>query len=44
MNRGKNVLGEDLEDCCTDPITGFLETDVVARDRVIWDCTSFVRR
>ena len=23
MNRGKNVLGEDLEDCCTDPMTGF---------------------
>ena len=23
MNRGKNVLGGDLEDCCTDPMTGF---------------------
>lgn len=23
MNRGKNVLGEDLEDCCTSPMTGF---------------------
>ncbi|MCY4352377.1 MAG: DUF2237 domain-containing protein, partial [Gemmatimonadetes bacterium] len=23
MNRGKNVLGEDIEDCCTDPMTGF---------------------
>ena len=23
MNRGKNVLGEELEDCCTDPMTGF---------------------
>lgn len=23
MNRGKNVLGEELEDCCTNPITGY---------------------
>jgi len=23
VNSGKNVLGEDLENCCTDPITGF---------------------
>lgn len=23
MNRGKNVLGGELEDCCTDPMTGY---------------------
>lgn len=23
MNRGKNVLGEDMEDCGTTPLTGF---------------------
>ncbi len=23
MNRGKNVFGEDLVDCCTEPMTGF---------------------
>lgn len=23
LNRGKNVFGEDLVDCCTEPMTGF---------------------
>jgi len=23
MNRGRNVLGGELEDCCTDPMTGY---------------------
>lgn len=23
MNRGRNVLGEELEDCCTDPMAGY---------------------
>ena len=26
MARGKNVLGEDLKCCCTDPMTGFYRT------------------
>ena len=26
MSRGKNVLGEPLEDCGTDPVTGFQRT------------------
>jgi uncharacterized protein (DUF2237 family) len=44
MNRGRNVLGEEMEDCGTSPMTGFFGMGVVALGPMIWVCIFYAQR